>query len=107
MVNDINEIISNLTKIDNASSMIMESTRKEKEAYASVIKQKTKEFDDELSSSIDKKVQQLKKSLTIENQKLIEDYKIESENSLKSLDSLYAANKDQWIESIFNNIVKE
>lgn len=43
MVNDINSIISDLTKIDRASSQIMESTRKEKEAYASMIKQKTKE----------------------------------------------------------------
>ena len=41
MVNDINSIISDLTKIDRASSQIMESTRKEKEAYASMIKQKT------------------------------------------------------------------
>lgn len=30
MVNDINSIISDLTKIDKASSQIMESTRKEK-----------------------------------------------------------------------------
>ena len=59
MVNDINSIISDLTKIDKASSQIMESTRKEKEAYASMIKQKTKEFDEQLSSSIDKQVNQL------------------------------------------------
>ena len=86
MVNDINSIISDLTKIDKASSQIMESTRKEKEAYASMIKQKTKEFDEQLSSSIDKK---------------------ETEASLKTLDSMYTANKDLWIESIFNHIVKE
>ena len=102
MVNDINSIISDLTKIDKASSQIMESTRKEKEAYASMIKQKTKEFDEQLSSSIDKQVNQLKESLLA-----IDDFKKETEASLKTLDSMYTANKDLWIESIFNHIVKE
>ena len=57
MVNDINSIISDLTKIDKASS--------------------------------------------------IDDFKKETEASLKTLDSMYTANKDLWIESIFNHIVKE
>lgn len=107
MVNDINSIISDLTKIDRASSQIMESTRKEKEAYASMIKKKTKEFDEQLSSSIDKQVNQLKESLLVENEHTIDDFKKETEASLKTLDSMYTANKDLWIESIFNHIVKE
>ena len=102
MVNDINSIISDLTKIDRASSQIMESTRN-----ASMIKQKTKEFDEQLSSSIDKQVNQLKESLLVENEHAIDDFKKETEASLKTLDSMYTANKDLWIESIFNHIVKE
>ena len=109
MVNDINSIISDLTKIDKASSQIMESTRKEKEAYASMIKQKTKEFDEQLSSSIDKQVNQLKESLLVENEHAIDDFKKETEacSFSTSKDSMYTANKDLWIESIFNHIVKE
>ena len=83
MVNDINSIISDLTKIDKASSQIMESTRKEKK-HASMIKQKTKEFDEQLSSSIDKQVNQLKESLLVENEHAIDDFKKETEASLKT-----------------------
>lgn len=107
MVNDINEVIANLTKIDNASAMIMESTRKEKNAYAQEIRQKTKDFDAGLSAEIDKKINQLKTSLIEENKQLIEACKTESAETLEKLDSAFAANKDEWVSSIFNNIIKE
>lgn len=107
MVNDINEVIASLAKIDNASAMIMESTRKEKNAYAEEIKKKTKDFDAELSAGIEKKVTELKDSLYAENEQLIKDCRSESEEVLKKLDSTYAQKKDEWVNSIFQNIVKE
>lgn len=107
MVNDINEVIASLAKIDNASAMIMESTRKEKNAYAEEIKKKTKEFDAKLSADIDKKVADLKESLITENEHYIKECQTESEETLKKLDSIYVEMKDEWVRSIFNNIVKE
>lgn len=106
MVNDINEIITNLAKIDNASAMIMESTQKEKQAYAQEIKQKTKDFDAGLSAEIDKKVAELKLALAEENAQQIESCKAESEETLQKLDSAYASHKEEWVNSIFNNIIK-
>lgn len=107
MVNDINEVIASLAKIDNASAMIMESTRKEKTAYAEEIKQKTKEFDDALAKNIEDKVTALKSSLEAENQSQIDSYKAESKENLAKLDSVFAAKKDEWVDSIFNHIIKE
>lgn len=107
MVTDINEVIANLTKIDSASAMIMESTKKEKLAYAEEIKQKTKEFDESLNADIDKKVSQLKEELTKTNQQLIDGCKNEAHLALARLDSVYATKHNEWIESIFNNVIKE
>lgn len=107
MVNDINEVIASLAKIDNASAMIMEGTKKEKTAYAEEIKQKTKAFDDQLAREVEEKVVALQKSLEADNHHLVDACKEESAQTLKKLDDVFNARKDEWAESIFNNIIKE
>lgn len=106
MVNDINEIINDLAKIDNASAMIMESTQKEKHAYAKEIKQKTKDFDEKLLAEIDERVTKLRTSLSEENKRLIEQCKIESNETIQRMDLAFTAHKEEWVNSIFSNIVK-
>ena len=60
-----------------------------------------------MSKKYEKSQIELKESLLVENEHAIDDFKKETEASLKTLDSMYTANKDLWIESIFNHIVKE
>lgn len=107
MVNDINAVIASLAKIDNASAMIMESTRKEKNAYAEEIKKKTQEFDEQLSADIEKKAAQLRDSLLAENQQMIDNCRTESDAEIKKLDAAYTQKKDEWVNSIFETIIKE
>lgn len=107
MVNDINQVIASLAKIDTASAMIMESTRKEKTAYAEEIKQKSKIFDDNLAKDIENKVSALKESLEKSNLKQIEVYRAESKTTLDKLDSVYNEKKEDWADCIFNHIIKE
>lgn len=107
MVNDINEVIASLTKIDNASAMIMESTRKEKQAYSKEMKQKTLEFDAKLAAATEEKVAKLKTTLEQENKAKLDDFKNKSDNQIKLMTDSYNKNHTVWVDTIFNNIIKE
>ena len=107
MVNNINEVIANLAKIDSATSKIMESTKKEQSAYSEEMRQKTISFDRELDAEVDKKVDAIRTELFASNQKLIDEYMEESTEAHDKLDKLFTEKKDEWIDTIFNNIIKE
>ncbi|MBE5957587.1 MAG: hypothetical protein E7254_01825 [Lachnospiraceae bacterium] len=107
MVNNINEVIANLAKIDSATSQIMESTKKEQSAYSEEMRQKTIDFDRELDAQVEKKVDEIRKELFESNQKLIDEYMEESTNTHDRLDKLFTEKREEWIDTIFNNIIKE
>ena len=107
MVNNINEVIANLAQIDSASSKIMESTKKEQSAYSEEIRQKTIDFDRQVDAEIEKKVDALRTELLAANQKQIDEFMDESTKTHDKLDKLFTQKRNEWIDTIFNNVIKE
>ncbi|MGN0383747.1 MAG: hypothetical protein ACI4DS_05700 [Eubacterium sp.] len=107
MEKEMNEVITQLSKIEAASAKIMEATKIEEENYAAYIEQQKKEFDDALNKETDLKVEALRADLEMRNTKELSDFKTAAENHLKSLDNKYEKNHTKWAQNILQDLIKE
>lgn len=103
----IDQIISELSKIDIATSNILSETDSEKSKYEKLIKEKISEFDEKLEKNIKNELDMYENKLLAENTSAIKKIKSETENELAAIDEAYNKNHKKWADEIFNSIIKE
>lgn len=103
----IEQIISELSKIDNASESIISSANVEKDNYAKKLEQEKEVFDTGLQKELERQLAEYSKSLETENSKVIKQMRSNTEAELKKLEDSYMANHTHIAASIFNKLTKE
>lgn len=103
----IEQIISELSKIDNASESIISSANVEKDNYAKKLEQEKKVFDTGLQKELEGQLAAYRKNLETENSKVIKQMRSNTETELKKLEDSYTANHTCIAASIFDRLTKE
>lgn len=106
MAREINQVIDQLSKIEASSKEIISGTEAEKKAYAALMEQKTKDFDNALNEETEARLKQLKDSLEAQAQMDLQTLRTETDAQLVRLDEWYAANHTQLAQDILNQIVR-
>lgn len=103
----IEQIISELSKIDKASESIISSANVEKDDYAKKLEQEKQVFDTGLQKELERQLAEYSKILEMENSKVIKQMRSNTEAELKKLEDSYKANHTHIAKSIFNILTKE
>lgn len=103
----VEQVISELSKIDNASESILTSADKEKEDYAEEMSEKTKSLDLELKADAQKYIENFKNRLQADNEKLLNQLRANTEKDLQKLDDAFNKNHTKMAEDIFTRLIKE
>lgn len=105
MENQMDNIISQLSHIEDTAVRIMQSADAQKKELASKMEQKTKEFDEKLFSETEKKLNELKERLNKEKENELSALRSETQKSLEEFESKYQQNHSKWAVEIFHSII--
>lgn len=103
----IEHVISELAKIDNAAESIITSADVDKSNYASEIDKKTIEFDKQLEDNVKKSLDEFKGKLQSDNDRVLKQMRANTEIDLKKLEEAYNLNHTKMAQSIFADLIKE
>lgn len=103
----LNQIISELSKIDAAVANIFAGADTEKKNYEVFIKEKTAEFDKSLEDDIEKELNLYEKKLREENENQLGKIKSAADTDMKKLDKAYSENHEKWADEIFKSITEK
>ena len=103
----VEQVISELAKIDNASESIITSTDVDKMNYAKEVESKTNEFDKQLDDDVNKSLDEFKSNLQTNNDKILKQMRKNIESDLVKLEEAYNSNHTKMAQAIFNGLIKE
>ena len=103
----VEQVISELSKIDNASESIITSADVEKENYAKEMNQKTLDFDGKLEEDTKRHLEEFKVKLQADNDKILKQMRTNTEKDLQKLETAFNANHTEMAQHIFAELIKE
>lgn len=105
--NDISQVISELSKIDDAAENVLIHTEANKKAYDEKIEKNTAKFDKELDISIMTQLNQYETEIKAANAKELNTLRKEIEQTITQLDDWYEKNHSEIARNIVNDFIKE
>lgn len=105
--NEMNQVITELSKIEAAAANIQRDTENEKKNYAKEMEQKIKDFDEQLEKETKEKLAELSKKLEEEKKKELSAMRAEILEKTAKMEEIYNSNCDKWVDNIVDSIVKE
>ena len=103
----VEQVISELSKIESASESILTSADKEKEDYAKEMSEKTESLDRELEENVKKHIEEFKVKLQADNDKILKQMRANTEKDLQKLDDAFKTNHTKMAGDIFAELIKE
>ncbi len=103
----VNQVIEELSKIDSATEQVILSAESEKEKYSAAIESWKKEYDDYLINNMNENIESYKLKIQSHNQRVLQQYRTETEALLSKLDSAYEENHSQWANEILKKLISE
>lgn len=103
----IEQIISELSNIDNDSENIISSANAEKDNYSKGIEHDKKVFDDGLQKELESQLAKYSKKLETENNRIIQQMRSNADAELKKLEDIFMARHTEIAKSIFDKLTKE
>lgn len=105
MAREINHVIESLSKIESASTDILNNAEEEKKQYALLMKQKTLEFDSSLERETQQKLSKLKEDLENKSTIGLDKWREEMNANLKQIDEKFAKFRESRVQQIVDSIV--
>lgn len=103
----VNQVIEELSKIDSATEQVILSAENEKEDYSAAIESWKKEYEDYLTDHMNQNIESYKLKIQSHNQRVLQQYRTETEALLSKLDAAYQENHSQWANEIFKKLISE
>ena len=103
----MNEIIGELSNIEEYTSGIIEAANAKKKELAAQMDQKTKLWDKELAEQTQQKIQKLRTEMQNTISKNLAEQKAKSEAELKNIEDVFKKKKDSYIDKLFTQMTKE
>lgn len=103
----VNQVITELSKIDDATEALILSADKEKQDYADAMESKKKEFEEALVTKMNLSMDSRKTRMKADNDKVLKKYRQETEAMLSKLDASYENKHTLWANSIFQTLIQD
>ncbi|MDE7156952.1 MAG: hypothetical protein K2O02_03210 [Lachnospiraceae bacterium] len=103
----VNQVIEELSKIDSATEQVILSAENEKEDYSAAIESWKKEYEDSLINNMNQNIESYKLKIQSHNQRVLQQYRTETEALLSKLDAAYQENHSEWANEIFKKLISE
>ena len=103
----MNNIISKISEIESAASSIMDNANLQKQALSKDMEQRTKAFDEQLEAETNEKIQAMRSDMELEMQKQLDLQKQDTDKTIVLLDQLYKKNHMQYVDQLFQDMIKE
>lgn len=103
----VNQVIEELSKIDDATENLILSADEEKREYAAIIESRKKEFEEALITKMNLSIDAYKTRVKAENEKVLKQYRQETESLLNKQEASYEKNHTQWAKNIFHSLIQE
>ncbi len=98
-------IIEELIKIETAAQNSIKAAREQRESLAALIERKEKEIRQTINKETDKQIANLKAAEEKAVKSKLSQIETEKKQQLYNLNKTYKANKEKWIQIIFNSIL--
>jgi len=105
MYKQMDNIINQLSHIEDTAVRISESADNQKKELALKMEQKTKEFDEQLAADTEKRLQKMKEKLNVEKSTELEKLKTANLEAQKSLKEKFQKNHSKWAQEILNELI--
>ncbi len=107
MDNQIDQVIAELSKIDDAAARVLSNSEADKEAYATEIKQKIKDFDEKLDETTKKELAEFEAKLQADKDAELARSRVETMQTLSKMDEWFENNHTALANQIVNDLTKE
>lgn len=103
----MDNIISKISEIESAASSIMDSANDQKQILAKNMEAKTTAFDEALEKETSQALNRLRSGIEQEMEKQLHIEKAKAENLMSQLQALYDEHHTQYVQQLFEAMVKE
>lgn len=107
MDNQMDKVISELSKIEEAAVRIIQNAESEKKNLALDMDQKTKEYDIVLGKEIDQKLSVIKQDLQDKMHSDVDRIKNDTYQQISNLEKIYTDHHTEWATDILNKLIGE
>lgn len=100
-------VIEKISEIESAAASIMNDANEHKKAFAKEMEERTAAFDSQLEAETNKKIEELRASMEISMNNRLEKQRNDARHVLKSMEQHYEDHHTQYVEELFNTMIKE
>lgn len=100
-------VIEKISEIESAAASIMNDANERKKAFAKDMEERTAAFDAQLEAETSKKIEELQAGMEISMNKRLEKQRSDSQKVLEAMEQRYEDHHTQYVEELFNTMIKE
>ncbi|MDR0925662.1 MAG: ATPase [Hungatella sp.] len=100
-------VIEKISEIESAAASIMNDANERKKAFAKDMEERTAAFDAQLEAETSKKIEKLQAGMEISMNKRLEKQRSDSQKVLEAMEQRYEDHHTQYVEELFNTMIKE
>ncbi|MEY8355293.1 ATPase [Lachnospiraceae bacterium 54-53] len=100
-------VIEKISEIESAATSIMDNANERKKAFAKEMEERTAAFDAQLEAETNKKIEELRAGMEINMNNRLEKQRSDSIKILKAMEKRYEDHHTQYVEDLFNTMIKE
>lgn len=101
----MDEIINKVLDIEDRAQKLIEDTKREKESIRNEYEKKIADMQADIRTRADKKIEAITKNENDDAKKICDDIEANAKQSVIKLSALEKANKEKWVETIYQNII--
>jgi predicted outer membrane protein len=103
----MDKVIEKISDIESAATSIMDNANERKKAFAKKMEENTVAFDSDLEAKTNKKIEALRTQMEVEMNRQLEKQLSDSKRILTTLEKRYEEQHSQYVEDLFQTMIKE
>lgn len=100
-------VIDKISEIEAAATAIMDDANERKKAFAREMEERTAAFDAQMEAETNKRIGELRARMEIEMNERLEKQRSDSQKVLRAMEQRYEEHHTQYVEELFNKMIKE
>ena len=103
----MDKVIEKISDIESAATSIMDNANERKKAFAKEMEGRTAAFDTDLEAKTNGKIEKLRSDLEIGMNSQLKEQLNDSTKILTALENHYEEHHNQYVEDLFQTMIKE
>ncbi|MDO4268565.1 MAG: ATPase [Eubacteriales bacterium] len=103
----MDKVIKQISDIESAAAAVMDAANERKQTFAAEMAEKTAAFDRELDARAEQKIRQLQQRMEADMKARLAKQKADAEALLAQMEKNYADHHKEYVQKLFEALVKE